>query len=308
MPEHDRPRHGTGLAGARLGSRRDRKCGGQRACAAQSAGQAGLDQGAFPHYVGSGDRRDHRFPEGSTLPLLEQYDAAGDLHLVAHTTPLNPTVRRDMGWRLAGAGSEHAWHGHRFSAGWASRGDLENQPALPDLVAEFVVDTVVGAGLPLPGPLGTAARGPQPTADPAFHRLPPPPQHGGRRGDSLWRMAVCETVMPLDRTPNDERGAHVNIAAAGDTRFRSMPEQYWPTCTCTTPSFLRSCHSLMAHRHPGPRLLLPHDASQDCSVPSGHTSWLTVGRCRIRPDALELGRFRSRALQKKEPRCARRES
>ncbi|MFM9540079.1 ATP-dependent DNA ligase [Streptomyces turgidiscabies] len=78
--------------------------------------------------------------------LLGRYNAAGDLRLVARTTPLNTSVRRDLGRQLAPSGSEHPWHGRHFSAGWGTREQLEYHPVRPDLVAEFVADTTIDAG------------------------------------------------------------------------------------------------------------------------------------------------------------------
>lgn len=78
--------------------------------------------------------------------LLGRYDDSGDLRLVARTTPLATGTRRGLAQRLAPATPEHPWAGRRFSVGWGTRGELEYHPVEPELVAEFVADTVVDAG------------------------------------------------------------------------------------------------------------------------------------------------------------------
>ncbi|MER5927530.1 hypothetical protein [Streptomyces mirabilis] len=78
--------------------------------------------------------------------LLGRYDEAGDLRMVARTTPLTTAVRRELGRQLEPAGIEHPWYGRHFSAGWGTGGELEYSPVRPDLVAEFVADTAIDAG------------------------------------------------------------------------------------------------------------------------------------------------------------------
>lgn len=78
--------------------------------------------------------------------LLGRYDVTGDLRLVARTTPLPTTARRELSTRLLPAEPAHPWHGRRFSAGWGTHGELNYQPIQPDLVAEFVADSAVDAG------------------------------------------------------------------------------------------------------------------------------------------------------------------
>ncbi|RPE39003.1 ATP dependent DNA ligase-like protein [Streptomyces sp. Ag109_O5-1] len=78
--------------------------------------------------------------------LLARYDGAGHLRLIARSTPLATAVRRDPAGRLRDAGSDHPWHGRRFSAGWGIRGDLEYRPVRPELVAEFQADTAIDEG------------------------------------------------------------------------------------------------------------------------------------------------------------------
>ncbi|MFI7405640.1 ATP-dependent DNA ligase [Streptomyces sp. NPDC049541] len=78
--------------------------------------------------------------------LLARHDAAGRLRLIARTTPLPTVVRRELAQQLHPADPGHPWHGHRFSAGWGTRGELEYQPVRPDLVAEFSADTAVDEG------------------------------------------------------------------------------------------------------------------------------------------------------------------
>ena len=56
--------------------------------------------------------------------LLGRYDKAGKLRLVARTTPLNTSVRRDLGRRTEPAGTEHPWRGRHFSAIPAGRAAL----------------------------------------------------------------------------------------------------------------------------------------------------------------------------------------
>ncbi|MFF8932423.1 ATP-dependent DNA ligase [Streptomyces longwoodensis] len=79
--------------------------------------------------------------------LLARYDDSGRLRLIARTAPLAAAVRRDLAGRLRPAGPDHPWRGRRFSAGWATGGDLQYQPVAPDLVAEFLADTAVDEGI-----------------------------------------------------------------------------------------------------------------------------------------------------------------
>ncbi|MEV8548175.1 ATP-dependent DNA ligase [Streptomyces sp. NPDC051572] len=78
--------------------------------------------------------------------LLGRYDTAGTLQLVARTTPLTTTARRDLARQLAPAGTEHPWSGRHFSAGWGTSTKLDHRPVAPDLVAEFIADTAVDSG------------------------------------------------------------------------------------------------------------------------------------------------------------------
>jgi ATP-dependent DNA ligase len=78
--------------------------------------------------------------------LLGRYDGVGDLRLIARSTPLPATVRRDLAQALAPAGPGHPWQGRRFSAGWGTRDPLVYQPVHPGLVAEFRADTAVDHG------------------------------------------------------------------------------------------------------------------------------------------------------------------
>ncbi|MEE1831646.1 hypothetical protein [Streptomyces sp. SP17KL33] len=66
-------------------------------------------------------------------------DPAGQLRLIARTTPLPTPVRRDLARHLHPSGPEHPWHGRRFSAGRGTRGELEYHPGRCDLVAESQV-------------------------------------------------------------------------------------------------------------------------------------------------------------------------
>ncbi|MEV7889927.1 ATP-dependent DNA ligase [Streptomyces sp. NPDC002817] len=83
---------------------------------------------------------------GPLTLLLARYDEAGDLRLIARSTPLTTVVRRDLGSRLHPDDAGHPWHGRRFSAGWGTRGELQFQPVRPELVAEFLADTAVDDG------------------------------------------------------------------------------------------------------------------------------------------------------------------
>ncbi|WP_078532519.1 ATP-dependent DNA ligase [Streptomyces hokutonensis] len=78
--------------------------------------------------------------------LLGRYDHSGALQLVARTTPLNTTARRDLAQQLTPAGSQHPWIGRHFNSGWGTHTELEYRPVRPDLVAEFIADTAVDAG------------------------------------------------------------------------------------------------------------------------------------------------------------------
>jgi ATP-dependent DNA ligase len=83
--------------------------------------------------------------EPQTL-LLGRYDTAGELRLIARTSPLRTAERREIAQRVSPGGPDHPWHGRRFSAGWGTRGELEFHPVRPELVVEFVADTSVDAG------------------------------------------------------------------------------------------------------------------------------------------------------------------
>ncbi len=85
-------------------------------------------------------------PTNPLTLVLGRYDDAGDLRMVALTTPLDTATRQDLGRRLTRAGAEHPWHGQRFGAGWGTRSQLDHRPVLPDLVAEFVADAALDAG------------------------------------------------------------------------------------------------------------------------------------------------------------------
>ncbi|MFE7076937.1 hypothetical protein ACFU96_43295 [Streptomyces sp. NPDC057620] len=85
-------------------------------------------------------------PDSPDTLLLGRYDQAGTLRLVARTTPLTTTTRRELGQRVVAADAGHPWHGRRFSAGWGTSGELEYRTVKPDLVAEFVADTAIDAG------------------------------------------------------------------------------------------------------------------------------------------------------------------
>jgi ATP-dependent DNA ligase len=78
--------------------------------------------------------------------LLGRYDASDDLRLVARTTPLATSVRRELAECLTPATPDHLWAGRRFSVGWGTRGELTYHPVTPELVAEFIADTAVDAG------------------------------------------------------------------------------------------------------------------------------------------------------------------
>ncbi|MER7496364.1 ATP-dependent DNA ligase [Streptomyces pharetrae] len=84
-------------------------------------------------------------PSPQTL-LLGRYDTADRLRLVARTTPLRTDDRREIADRISPGGPDHPWHGHRFSAGWGTRGELDYHPVVPELVVEFIADTSVDAG------------------------------------------------------------------------------------------------------------------------------------------------------------------
>ncbi|MEU9190062.1 hypothetical protein AB0D14_37130, partial [Streptomyces sp. NPDC048484] len=85
-------------------------------------------------------------PTSPSTLLLARYNAAGRLRLMARTTPLATTVRRDLGAQLRPAGPGHPWHGRRFSAGWGTRSELELHPVHPEVVVEFLADTAVDDG------------------------------------------------------------------------------------------------------------------------------------------------------------------
>ncbi|MGA5226487.1 ATP-dependent DNA ligase [Streptomyces koyangensis] len=75
--------------------------------------------------------------------LLGRWDAEARFRMIARTTPLSATARREVGARLTAAGEEHPWHGVRFSAGWGTRLPLPHVPVSPVLVAEVAADTSV---------------------------------------------------------------------------------------------------------------------------------------------------------------------
>ncbi|MFG7940942.1 ATP-dependent DNA ligase [Streptomyces cacaoi] len=85
-------------------------------------------------------------PHAPASLLLGRYDMAGDLRLVARTTPLARRMREALAPHLESAGAGHPWHGVRFSAGWGSQEALVHQPVDPGLVAEFLADTAVAQG------------------------------------------------------------------------------------------------------------------------------------------------------------------
>ncbi|MGW3311469.1 hypothetical protein ACWDG9_33355 [Streptomyces sp. NPDC001073] len=100
--------------------------------------------GAFAQYVRG--RHVTGTPTGPLTLLLARYDQAGNLRLIARTTPLTTAVRRDLGSRLHPAGAGHPWRGRRFSAGWGTRGELQYEPVRPELLAEFLGDAAVDDG------------------------------------------------------------------------------------------------------------------------------------------------------------------
>ncbi|MFI1312390.1 ATP-dependent DNA ligase [Streptomyces albidoflavus] len=75
--------------------------------------------------------------------LLGRWDAEARFRMVARTTPLSATARREVGARLTEAGDDHPWHGVAFSAGWGTRMLLPHVPVAPVLVAEVTGDTSV---------------------------------------------------------------------------------------------------------------------------------------------------------------------
>ncbi|MGW8700112.1 ATP-dependent DNA ligase [Streptomyces eurythermus] len=85
-------------------------------------------------------------PTGPLSLLLGRYDASDDLRLVARTTSLAASVRRELAEHLTPATPDHPWAGRRFSAAWGTRGELTYRPVKPELVAEFIADTALDAG------------------------------------------------------------------------------------------------------------------------------------------------------------------
>ncbi|MGW9643062.1 ATP-dependent DNA ligase [Streptomyces albidoflavus] len=75
--------------------------------------------------------------------LLGRWDAEARFRMIARTTPLSATARREVGALLTAAGDDHPWHGVRFSAGWGTRMPLPHVPVAPVLVAEVAADASV---------------------------------------------------------------------------------------------------------------------------------------------------------------------
>ncbi|MCL6281726.1 ATP-dependent DNA ligase [Streptomyces albidoflavus] len=75
--------------------------------------------------------------------LLGRWDAEARFRMIARTTPLPATARREVGAVLTAAGDDHPWHGVTFSAGWGTRTPLPHVPVEPALVAEVTADTSV---------------------------------------------------------------------------------------------------------------------------------------------------------------------
>ncbi|MFF4531585.1 ATP-dependent DNA ligase [Streptomyces sp. NPDC001407] len=78
--------------------------------------------------------------------LLGHPDPAGELRLIARSTPLRPAASAELGAVLRTAGPGHPWYGRRFTAGWGSSEPLLFQVVVPELVAEFTADTAVDRG------------------------------------------------------------------------------------------------------------------------------------------------------------------
>jgi ATP-dependent DNA ligase len=81
-----------------------------------------------------------------TSLLLGRFDTAGRLRMIGRTTPLHRTAAAELGGVLRAAGTEHPWHGRKFSSGWNSSEPLAFQPVVPEFVAEIAADTAVDTG------------------------------------------------------------------------------------------------------------------------------------------------------------------
>ncbi|WP_125623070.1 DUF2188 domain-containing protein [Streptomyces sp. WAC 00631] len=78
--------------------------------------------------------------------LLGRYTGDGSLSLVARSTPLTASLRRELAPLLTPAGPDHPWHGMHLSAHWGSHQELAFTSTAPDLVAEFHGDTAIDRG------------------------------------------------------------------------------------------------------------------------------------------------------------------
>jgi ATP-dependent DNA ligase len=81
----------------------------------------------------------------STL-LLGRFSPNGRLRLVARTTQLSPSLRRELGQLLTRARPGHPWHDMRVTSHWGSREPLSFTCVTPHLVAEFVGDSAIDHG------------------------------------------------------------------------------------------------------------------------------------------------------------------
>lgn len=81
----------------------------------------------------------------STL-LLGRYDGKGNFRLVARTTPLSRSLRKELGAILVPGDAGHAWAQRRFSSGWGRKELLNFTTVDPVIIVEIRADTAVDHG------------------------------------------------------------------------------------------------------------------------------------------------------------------